>query len=378
MTQHWRRRLFVVAFCACTSVISVRISSQPSQRVSALAVGEPQPASVSQTAPPHPASYALETSLSRTVSASYTYLVSVPALSAEEWEIFAPKPVTLPGQRILRVATLPEADVVSDASALRQQLFRAVVPVTSLELRHRIVFKVMIDAQLFSRRLIDRNAATAEAGVESLPDRERKLTVRSTSQFNYSSKLVQTWMADHGLIRMREEGEVDYARRVFQLMARTLGYDYQGEQDRSASNVCTVLKSDCGGLSALFVAVLRSQGIPARTLAGRWATSVRVDQRMGSVRYFQEHIKAEFYAQGVGWVPVDLSSAVLHDTSDAKLRYFGNDAGDFITWHLDTDLVFDTLHFGRKTHTLLQRPSYWIKGVGSMAGVTTSEDWQVR
>ena len=52
---------------------------------------------------------------------------------------------------------------------------------------------------------------------------------------------------------------------------------------------------------------------------------------MGSVRYFQEHIKAEFYAQGVGWVPVDLSSAVLHDTSDAKLRYFGNDAGRHAT-----------------------------------------------
>jgi transglutaminase-like putative cysteine protease len=378
MTLQWRRCLFIVALSTCASVIAVEISSQPFQHGKAFAEDEPHQASRSQTAPRIPALYSLETSLSRTVSASYTYSVSVPALTAEEWEIFAPKPVTLPGQRILRVATSPEADVVSDASSLRQPLFRALVPVLSPELRHRIVFTVAIDAQLFSRRLVGRETSASEAGVESLTDLERRLALRSTPQFDYSSKRVKTWMAGHELIRLREEGEVDYARRVFQVMARTLGYDYRGEQDRSASHVCTVLKSDCGGLSALFVAVLRSQGVPARTRAGRWATSVRLDQRMGSVRFFQEHIKAEFYAQGVGWVPVDLSSAVLHDTSDAKLRYFGSDAGDFITWHLDTDLVFDTLHFGRKTCTLLQRPSYWVVGVGSMAGATTSEDWQVR
>jgi transglutaminase-like putative cysteine protease len=324
------------------------------------------------------ASYALERRPSRTIAATYTYSVSVPQLTAAEWELFAPEPVNLPGQDILHASTSPEAVVISDASELRQPLFRARVPAASPTLRREITLSIEIDARLFARRLISREGPAQAAQHEALSEQQRSLALRATSQFDYPSESVREWLIGQGLLRGAREGDVDYARRVFQVIARHFGYDYRGEQNRAASYVCAVGKSDCGGLAALFVSALRSQGVPARTLAGRWAMSARPGQRIGAVAYFQEHVKAEFFAQGVGWVPVDLSSAVLHDQTSEKLRFFGDDPGDFVTFHLDTGLVFDTRRFGRKTYTLLQRPSYWVAGSGSMQGVVTREDWTVR
>ena len=59
------------------------------------------------------------------------------------------------------------------------------------------------------------------------------------------------------------------------------------------------------------------------------------------------------------------------------LTYFGNDPGDFLTMHLDTDVSFDTLYFGTKTMPLLQKASYWAAGSGNFDGVVTQEDWKV-
>lgn len=134
-----------------------------------------------------------------------------------------------------------------------------------------------------------------------------------------------------------------------------------------------VKKSDCGGLSVLFVAAMRSQGIPARALVGRWAISATHGKHSDD----QEHVKAEFFAQGVGWAPVDVSSAVLWDKSTDKLEYFGRDKGDHLAFALDTDVAIDTRYFGVKKVTWLQSPCYWATGAGSFAGEITEEDWKV-
>ncbi len=134
-----------------------------------------------------------------------------------------------------------------------------------------------------------------------------------------------------------------------------------------------VKKSDCGGLCILFVAAMRSQGVPARALVGRWAISASHGKHGDS----QEHVKAEFFAQGVGWVPVDLSSAILHDKTAEKLKYFGRDPGDHLAFAVDTDVLIDTRYFGVKTITWLQSACYWARGAGNFDGEKTEEDWKV-
>lgn len=69
--------------------------------------------------------------------------------------------------------------------------------------------------------------------------------------------------------------------------------------------------ADCGGFSSLFVAGCRSQGIPARTLAGA---------RMGRNGW---HVWAEFWLQGYGWVPCDPSAADSLAPNGDTAAYFG-------------------------------------------------------
>ena len=65
----------------------------------------------------------------------------------------------------------------------------------------------------------------------------------------------------------------------------------------------------CGDLNAMFVGLARSVGVPARDVYGiRVAPSIHGYKSLGvgaNVISKAQHCRAEFFAQGVGWVPVD-------------------------------------------------------------------------
>ena len=64
----------------------------------------------------------------------------------------------------------------------------------------------------------------------------------------------------------------------------------------------------CGDLNALFVALCRAVGVPARDVYGvRVADSQRGYKSLGKAGDITraQHCRAEFYAQNVGWIPVD-------------------------------------------------------------------------
>jgi len=129
------------------------------------------------------------------------------------------------------------------------------------------------------------------------------------------------------------------------------------------SVICRTLTGDCGGFAALFVSIMRANGIPARTLVGRWAGSGQ-----------QTHVKAEFWAKDTGWVPVDLTSAFKQED-----RFFGNDYGDFITFHTDNDLVVDSVYWGPAEFWGAQGWLYWLTADGgSDNGKTYKESWDVQ
>lgn len=321
--------------------------------------------------------HTLEIKPSKKITAVYTFKVYSPDLTASQWSLFTPRPPVLSGQRILQFESDPGGEITIDQSPLKQPILRVRQVVGTTDQQKSTSLSVKIDADLYSRRLVPRKPDSPPDAVARLPDPDRALFLRQSAHFNYQSTEVVRWMLEHRLLRKPDEEEIDYARRIFQFIVRDFQYEYLGEQNRSASNVCTAGKSDCGGLAVLFCTVMRSQGIPARTLAGRWAISAKPGEKIGRVTYFQEHVKAEFFAQNLGWVPVDLSSAVLHDKSAEKLKYFGNDQGDFLTLHLDSDLRLDTGAFGVRPVTLLQRPCYWVTGRGNTDKAVVSESWVV-
>jgi hypothetical protein len=55
----------------------------------------------------------------------------------------------------------------------------------------------------------------------------------------------------------------------------------------------------------------------------------------------------------VGWVPVDISS-IVEKKGAHPLVYFGSDKGDFLTLHVDPDMILDPIWMPRKTNLFLQ------------------------
>jgi hypothetical protein len=302
----------------------------------------------------------------------------MPRLAAKEWVVYAAQLPVLPGQTGVSSTLVPGGQPGRELGPERQGILRARIPARTPELVHGLDLRLEYQATLLARRLVrDREGRGKEAHPASPPRLgadERRLALASGGLFDFNAEGFRHWLDDRKLRRDPEEGEIDFARRAFLAIKENFTYAFQDGMDRHASQTCKLGQSDCGGLSIAFVSALRANRIPARILVGRWAQSSTLVE--GKI-FDQQHAKAEFFAQGVGWVPADLSSAILHDRTREGLTFFGNDEGDFLAMHLDTDLVCDTIYFGRKSVDWLQAPRYWINGSGTFDQAVTRESWKV-
>ena len=204
--------------------------------------------------------------------------------------------------------------------------------------------------------------------VKELSPNEIAFYTKSSPSLDYGSPGFKTWMATSRLKREPGESEMNFARRAFVYIKHHDVYQYPTEQ-HSASQVCAVGKSDCGGMSSQFAALMRSQGVPARLIAGRWAESEKGKD-------VKVHVKAEFFAPTVGWVPVDCSVAV-GDKNGPDFAFFGNEGGDFLTLGDDQDFVIDSFVSGQQHLTILQGVAHWWRGSGPSTNSRYEERWTV-
>jgi transglutaminase-like putative cysteine protease len=321
--------------------------------------------------------YKIEFVEKQTVTATLVATSSFPNLEAKEWIAFAASAPELPGQKNTKTTfDFPTAETVTEWSPLARPVILARVPAKSDELKTKLSMKVQYMATLYSRHL-----AVAGDGVASkvapLTASESTAALAEFGDVDFKTPAFQKWLTSAGYIRRKTEGEIPFARRVFLGLRGSNTYDYKTDMDRKASVVCDAGKSDCGGLSLLFTAVMRANEIPTRTLFGRWATSAKADDKIGAIAYYQWHVRAEFYAATVGWVPVDLATSIQHDKSKDGLEQFGHDAGDFLTLHIDANLQLDTVTFGKNTTHNLQGPIFWVSGSGKMDKRIDTESWSV-
>jgi transglutaminase-like putative cysteine protease len=110
----------------------------------------------------------------------------------------------------------------------------------------------------------------------------------------------------------------------------------------------------CADLNALFVALCRAGGVPARDVYGvRVAESPRGYKSMGRLGDVTraQHCRAEFYAQNIGWVPVDpadVRKVVLEERPNLTLGddvvktmrsfLFGNWEGNWLAYNYAHDV----------------------------------------
>jgi len=88
------------------------------------------------------------------------------------------------------------------------------------------------------------------------------------------------------------------ARLVFDAVVKDMTYDYPSMQDRGVTRAFAQQKGDCGEFSHVFIAMMRSLGVPARSVVCNWPDS-------------GGHAWAEVFLPPYGWVPFDTSGAQL-------------------------------------------------------------------
>lgn len=335
----------------------------------AVAAARPQPAA----APPR---YAVEAKDVKRVRAVLTYTVTCPDLKATEWQVVAAAAPELPGQAKTKTTLEPAGKAVVEPGPAARGLLMGKVTANTAELKTTLPIRVTYEATLRSRTLVPLRAGAAAPKVEPLSAADRARYLADAGDIDFKTEAFQSWLKAAGLVRGAED-DIAFARAALAHLRDHMTYNYTPGQDRKASAVCGAGRSDCGGLSVLYAAVLRANGIPARTLYGRWALSADQAAALNGVAYYQWHVKAEFFAAGVGWVPADPAGAVQYDKTPDLRHHFGADPGDFLAFHVDPNLAVDAAPFGRRTLGNLQTPAWWVQGGGSATPNRAVEGWTV-
>ncbi len=113
-------------------------------------------------------------------------------------------------------------------------------------------------------------------------------------------------------ITKRARTDVDKARAVYEWVVENTERNPKtrgcGVGDIKAMLETKALNGKCADLNALFVGLVRAAGVPARDVYGiRVADSARGYKSLGKSGDITraQHCRAEFHAQGIGWIPVD-------------------------------------------------------------------------
>lgn len=112
---------------------------------------------------------------------------------------------------------------------------------------------------------------------------------------------------------------LDKARAIYDYVFTTMRYDKTGTGwgHGDVLYACDAKKGNCTDFHSLFIAMARSQGIPARFEIG---FPLPPDQHSAEIAGY--HCWSDFYVDGKGWIPVDISEAWKHP--EKRDYFFGS------------------------------------------------------
>ncbi|HEV2689254.1 MAG TPA: transglutaminase domain-containing protein [Bryobacteraceae bacterium] len=110
--------------------------------------------------------------------------------------------------------------------------------------------------------------------------------------------------------------DLEMARAIYNHVVSTVKYDKTGKGWGRGDiyYACQERRGNCTDFHAIFIGYARALGIPARFAIG---FPLPADRGEGKIAGY--HCWAEFYASGIGWVPVDASEAAKNPS---KREYF--------------------------------------------------------
>jgi len=314
-----------------------------------------------------------------------SFRVSGQNMDVKEWGIFTCKAPELPTQKnvqtkvqVLNAKTAPVP--VRDFSPLMRTVYLSRLPVKEAINKDLIDVKVSYQAELIARKLVPATADMPVVKVEPLKEQEKNLYLMEWGDVKFKDKEFQAWMENNKLIRQAGERDLDFARKVFRQINYKLDFDLAENMDRKSTAVSIMMKSDAGGISNLFVAILRANKVPARSLWGRMVMTAAEMEKQKIKGSNQMSVRCEFFAEDIGWVPADPGSALYSKKNKIDPdTCFGIDYAAFFSQHVDPNIdVHNPLSNKRINIIALQTPAYWIYTQATTLGtVKVTQDWKV-
>jgi transglutaminase-like putative cysteine protease len=113
--------------------------------------------------------------------------------------------------------------------------------------------------------------------------------------------------------------DLEKARAIYNHIVATVKYDKTGKGWGRGDiyYACSERRGNCTDFHAIFIGYCRALGIPARFAIG---FPLPADRGQGKIAGY--HCWAEFYAKGIGWVPIDASEAAKNP--DQREYFFGH------------------------------------------------------
>jgi transglutaminase-like putative cysteine protease len=147
-----------------------------------------------------------------------------------------------------------------------------------------------------------------------------------------------------------EQNPVLQARKIYDWVLGYVEYWVKDPQRLKASangesDYCLTTKTgNCTDFHSLYASLTRAIGIPTRLVYGSFfqgentpiPNKASLDGKDTDASY---HCWIEFYARGVGWVPLDVALADLLPSPAEQQWYFGNLDARRVTWSYGRDLI---------------------------------------
>jgi transglutaminase-like putative cysteine protease len=135
---------------------------------------------------------------------------------------------------------------------------------------------------------------------------------------------------------------LDKARAIYDYVFTTMKYDKTGTGwgRGDVLYACDAKKGNCTDFHSLFIAMARSQGIPARFEIGFPLAS---DKHSGEIAGY--HCWSDFYVDGKGWIPVDISEAWKHP--EKRNYFFGSHDVNRVQFSMGRDLRLSPAQDGK-------------------------------
>jgi transglutaminase-like putative cysteine protease len=137
--------------------------------------------------------------------------------------------------------------------------------------------------------------------------------------------------------------DLEMARAVYNHIVATVKYDKtgQGWGRGDIYYACDARRGNCTDFHAIFIGYCRALGIPARFAIG---FPLPADRGAGQISGY--HCWAEFYAKGIGWVPIDASEAAKNPSK--REYFFGAHDENRVEFTIGRDLALDPKQAGEK------------------------------